>query len=229
MRGRPKPHINPCALFCTQSPGLCARSRSYNPPVLPPYVWCSNSSVHAALCGTDEGKSMHESQRSQSHVLRVLRESIRLRRTVTIDFRGFRRLVSPHRLWRRVRGEFLLEGRQLGGGSAWGAMGAFEESLLGGYQGWINFPIEEIESIETNTGEFVPEPDFNPSPTRMLGEIDTQVEVLGRARPGTDETSGTPRTEGFLSRLRRDLDAIARGIERLARRVADRIRRRAGP
>jgi hypothetical protein len=110
-------------------------------------------------------------------LLLVIREAIDGKGRLRIRFRGFDRLIQPHRLWIQPDGTFLLEAYQVAGGSAWGDMGhtSFSRSRLGGWEGWISFPVELLETAEISGGPFEPHPDYNPEPVRLLGEIDRQV------------------------------------------------------
>ena len=125
-------------------------------------------------------------------MLQLIRDAIEGRGRMLIHFRGFDRLIQPHRLWRQPDGSYLLEAFQLAGGSEWGDMGArgFRPSSLGGrlggYEAWINFSVELIETGEISGGPFLPHRNYNPEPVRQYGEIDRQV-------PGRDDLHGQGR------------------------------------
>ena len=109
--------------------------------------------------------------------LRTIRDAIERNGRLRVRFRGHDRLIEPHRLWEQKDGSFLIEGFQLAGGSDWGDMGSanFSRSPLGGWQGWINFPLELLEQVHHAGGPFPTRDDYNPNPVRLLGEIDRQV------------------------------------------------------
>lgn len=129
-----------------------------------------------------------------ARLLQVIREAIDGRGRMIIRFRGFDRLIQPHRLWLQPDGTFLLEAFQIAGGSEWGDMGArgFRRSALYGYEAWISFSVEMIETAEIAGGPFLPHPAYKAAPEKRYGEVDRQV-------PGRDEQIGQRRLfpDGF--------------------------------
>lgn len=56
---------------------------------------------------------------SRAAMFEVLREAIRQRRRIEIDYDGTRRAIEPHRVWQRADGERFLEAFQVEGESEW--------------------------------------------------------------------------------------------------------------
>ena len=131
-----------------------------------------------------------------SRAIVFLSRAIDKRARISVRYNNFTRLVQPHRLWRQPDGSYLLEAYQLQGGSEWGNMGArgFSRSPLGGWEGWINFKVENIRIVTGGGGPFEPHEEYNPNPERLLGDIIRQVRGrIPKDRAGKfDETSFIP-------------------------------------
>ncbi|USO00236.1 MAG: hypothetical protein H6810_06140 [Phycisphaeraceae bacterium] len=124
---------------------------------------------------------------TEAKLTAAIRDAITRRARLWVTFNNFRRLIEPYRLWRQPDGTYLLESHQNAGGSGWGDMHAegFTPSPLGGYEAWINMPLEKIGSIAPAGGPFTPRDDYNPDPVRVLGEVIEQVQIpAATASPG---------------------------------------------
>jgi len=161
----------------------------------------------------------------QEQLLNAIRRAVRRRGIIKVRGKGLERTITPHRLWKQPDGTYLLETYQLGGDTPWrraseapiptsvSRSGGHGLSLIDGFEGWMNIPFETIEEVEDLEIPFTPRSDYNPEPTHMLGEIDTQVEPQEPARQ-----------RGVLGQIRSIFDSIAGRIESAARRVETLIR-----
>ena len=80
-------------------------------------------------------------------------EAILQRRIVTFSFKGERRVVHPHLVWRDKSGKLSFEGWQVDGATSSGR----------DLPDWIHCPITEMENLALASESFAgPHPDFNP-------------------------------------------------------------------